>query len=85
MGKLVPFNRSALALERRRPQGSRSDSPSANRRGDRDLLPMWVALWVGSALRVASALVSHEVFGAEATLALAAFLLVPGLMLWRSS
>ncbi len=48
---------------------------------DRDLLPWLALLWVVSAVRVVGAIVRSEVFGAEATLALAAVVCVPWLLL----
>lgn len=54
---------------------------SRSRQGDRDLLPMWVLLWVAAALRVAVAMLHHETFRAEATLALIVAALVPWLVL----
>lgn len=49
-------------------------------RGDRDLLPIWVLLWVAAASRVVVALVRHESFWAEATLALIVVALIPWLL-----
>jgi hypothetical protein len=54
--------------------------PSALR-GDGDLLPAWIILWVGSVLRVTFGLAEHEAFGAEATLALLSAAVVPWIVL----
>jgi hypothetical protein len=45
--------------------------------GDSDLRPIAVMLWLGSAFRVAIALMHHEAFGVEATLALLCAVLLP--------
>jgi hypothetical protein len=50
---------------------------------DEDLWPVLAAMWVASAVRVAGALWMHQVFGAEATLALAMLLLGPCLVRHR--
>lgn len=60
-----------------------SNPPSQNRVKDWDLLPVAMLLWVGSAARVALGLSSGEVFGVEATLALACVFLVPWLLISR--
>jgi hypothetical protein len=39
------------------------------------------AVWVASAVQVVGTVAAHQVFGTEATLALAAFLVVPALVL----
>lgn len=54
---------------------------SRSPRGDRDLLPIWALLWLAAASRVAVAMVHHEIFRAEATLALIVVALIPGLVL----
>jgi hypothetical protein len=48
-----------------------------DRYGDTNLLAVLVVFWVASIARVVSALVRHEIFGAEATLALMAVVAVP--------
>ena len=48
--------------------------------GDRDLFAIALVIWATGAFRVAMALVHHEVFGTEATLALACTLLIPSLI-----
>jgi hypothetical protein len=48
--------------------------------GDQDLWPVLAALWTASAVRIAGALWMHQVFGAEATLALGMLLLGPCLV-----
>jgi len=50
---------------------------------DDDLLPVLAALWVVSAVRIAGAVWMHQVFGAEATLALATLLVIPGIVRHR--
>jgi hypothetical protein len=47
---------------------------------DRDLWPVLAALWVASAARIAGAVWLHQVFGTEATLAAATFVLAPCLI-----
>lgn len=59
----------------------RAQSPSSAAAGlDADLLPLAILLWVGSAVRVGYALLHHEVFRTEATLALACMALIPWLL-----
>jgi hypothetical protein len=50
-------------------------------RGDSDLWPAWIVLWLGSVARVAFGLVERETFGAEATLALFSAAVVPWIVL----
>lgn len=50
-------------------------------KGDRDLLPAWLILWVAAASRVLLALWHREVFRADATLALVVVALIPWLVL----
>jgi hypothetical protein len=55
-------------------------NPGGARPVDTELLPMMVTLWVASIARVAFGLRSHEIFGAEATLALLMVFFLP----WRA-
>jgi hypothetical protein len=50
--------------------------------GDRDLLVVGLLLWVASVVRVVAALLEHEVFGAEASLALVCVVLIPWKFPW---
>jgi hypothetical protein len=63
---------------------ARAAAPSATPevlRGDFDLVPMAVGLWLVSVVRVWLALADHERFDTEATLALACLVLIPWLWL----
>lgn len=53
----------------------------ARRRLDRDLLPVLVLFWIISVVRVVGAFARSETFGAEATLALIAVVLIPSVVL----
>ena len=53
--------------------------------GERELLVVLALFWVVSLVRVVGTVVRHEVFGAEATLALMAVLVIPWLTLRRST
>lgn len=53
------------------------------RGADRDLLPAMALFWAISAVRVVGALLRHEVFGTEATLALMALVAIPCAALLR--
>ena len=59
-----------------RPQSVHRQRPKI----DRDILPVFVALWVASAIRLAIALMHHETFGTELTLAFITVVLVPVLL-----
>ena len=65
----------------------RSNPPVAPERtkrwGERELLVGLALFWVVSLIRVVGGVVRHEVFGAEATLALMAVLGLPWLVLGR--
>ncbi len=50
---------------------------STESRSDRELLPFLALFWIMSVARVVAAFVRHETFGAEATLAFLAVLLLP--------
>jgi hypothetical protein len=52
---------------------------SLEARGDRDLLPVAIILWLASVARVGYGLWEREVFDAEATLALLCVVLIPWL------
>jgi hypothetical protein len=54
-----------------------------DRYGDINLLGVFAVFWVASVARVAAGVLRHEVFGAEATLALMAVVLVPWHVLRR--
>jgi hypothetical protein len=56
---------------------SRRDLPLDIPAGDSDLRPVAVLLWVGSVIRSALALIHHEAFAVEATLALVCAVLLP--------
>jgi hypothetical protein len=56
---------------------ARRDLPLAIPVGDSDLRPIALLMWVGSVVRVVLALIHHEVFGVEASLALFCVLLLP--------
>ncbi len=60
----------------------RSDSEP---RGDRDLLPIAIVLWIVCAVRVTIALLHAEVFGPDATLATAFVIGLPWLFLGRKA
>lgn len=49
---------------------------------DRDLFPVLFILWIPSVSRVAAALMHHETFRAQATLALIFAVLIPCLAVW---
>ena len=53
------------------------DRDGRSKLADRDLLPVLALFWLVSVVRVVGALVRHETFGAEATLALVAAVVVP--------
>jgi hypothetical protein len=55
---------------------------AATPKGDFDLLPVAIILWVGSVARVAAGALEDEVFQGEATLALLSVLLIPCWALW---
>ncbi|HEY0466590.1 MAG TPA: hypothetical protein VGC79_20420 [Polyangiaceae bacterium] len=56
---------------------ARRDIPLDVPKGDSDLLPIAVFLWLCSAVRVALTLVHHETFDVESTLALLCVLSLP--------
>jgi hypothetical protein len=56
---------------------ARRDLPLDIPAGDSDLHPVAIMLWLGSAIRVALAIVHQQAFGAEVTLALLCVLLLP--------
>jgi len=56
---------------------ARRDLPLEVPRGDSDLLPIALFLWVCSAVRVALTLTHHQTFDVEATLALLCVLALP--------
>ena len=56
--------------------------PPANDRGDWDLVPGAVILWLGSVARVAFGASSGEAFRAEGTLAFYVVVLLPCWLLW---
>jgi hypothetical protein len=71
-----------------------SECPSPAERDDGDLgddigdlMPIMAAVWIGSVVRVAgaayAAVHAGTAFGAEATLAMAALVIIPALMLRR--
>jgi hypothetical protein len=62
----------------RRPASARL-ARHRGRRADRDLLPAAALLWAVSLIRTVAALLWHEKFGAEATLALMAVVGLPWL------
>ena len=67
-----PLRRSVLkrstVLHRKRPTGAR------------DLLPIFVAIWFASVIRLAAALVRHETFGGELKVVFLTAVLVPVLL-----
>jgi hypothetical protein len=69
-----PYRTRAAAPSEMEP--SPADAPAS----DRELWPVLVAVWVASAIRVAGAIGMHQVFGAEATLALLTLLAVPAVV-----
>jgi hypothetical protein len=48
--------------------------------GNRDILPVFAALWLASAGRLALALYRHETFGTELTLVFVTVVLIPILL-----
>jgi hypothetical protein len=68
-----------IQLSRRRPT---PEEPPSSVRGDSDLVPIAIVLWVGSVLRVVAGAVEGEVMGTEATAALLCVVLIPCWLLW---
>ena len=60
---------------------ARRDLPLEIRRGDSDLFPVVLLLWLASLTRVALAFVHRSTFGVEASLAFVCALLLPVLLL----
>jgi hypothetical protein len=48
--------------------------------GNRDLLPVFAAIWLGGAIRLGLAFAQEETFGTELTLIFATFVLIPVLL-----
>jgi hypothetical protein len=57
-----------------------SGVPPSPARGESDLLVVGIPVWFASVARVALGVCQHEVFGAEATLALACAIGIPWLL-----
>ena len=55
--------------------------------GNRDLLPVFAAIWLAGAIRLGLAFAHEETFGTELTLIFATFVLIPVLLfkceIWR--
>lgn len=72
-------------MEARTPYRSRLTEPARPKvetpAWDLDLLPMWIPLWLAATSRVIVALVHHETFRADATLALIVMVVIPWLAL----
>jgi hypothetical protein len=74
MDKLIQFPHTAT------PSASDTE-PSCPLPERRELLPVAIVLWVASVARVAMTVLHYDLFGAEATLALACVFLIPALAL----
>jgi len=74
-----------IVMEARSPYRSRIAEPvrpgTASQKRDHDLLPIGIILWLVAAGRVVVALLHHETFRADATLALIITALIPWLAL----
>src|SRR5215211_4301052 len=72
MGRLIRLRRHRQELE----------EPPSSVRGDSDLVPLAIILWIVSVLRVVVGAVEGEVVRSEATLALLCVVLIPCWLVW---